>query len=63
MMTIEEPKPKDLVWVVSARRDTRELPKSVQRTFGVATPPFAKPLKGQACPGIFAAFVPSTPGG
>lgn len=54
MMAFEAPKPRDLVWVASSRRDIRELPKAVQRTFGVAlfavqsgeTPPIAKTLKG-----------------
>jgi phage-related protein len=59
-MAAEESKPKDLVWVASARRDIRELPKTVQRTFGVAlfaaqsgeTPPIAKPLKGFGGAGV-----------
>ncbi len=59
-MMVEEPKPKDLVWVASSRRDIREVPKPVQRTFGVAlfaaqsgeTPPIAKPLKGFGGAGV-----------
>jgi phage-related protein len=47
------PEPKQLVWVGSSRRDLREFPPAVRRTFGVAlfavqlgeTPPDAKPLK------------------
>jgi phage-related protein len=60
MMAVEEPKPKDLVWVASSRRDIRDLPKAVQRTFGIAlfaaqsgeTPPIAKPLKGFGGAGV-----------
>jgi phage-related protein len=48
------------VWVASSRRDIRGLPKTVQRTFGVAlfavqsgeTPPIAKPLKGFGGAGV-----------
>jgi phage-related protein len=47
-------RPKELVWVASCRKDLREFPPAVRRTFGVAlfavqlgeTPPEAKPLKG-----------------
>ena len=59
-MAVEDNKPKDLVWVASSRRDIRSLPKTVQRTFGVAlfaiqsgeTPPVAKPLKGFGGAGV-----------
>jgi phage-related protein len=51
---------KELVWMGSTRRDMRELPKSVRRSFGVAlfaaqagtTPPTAKPLKGFGGAGV-----------
>jgi len=50
----ESVNPKELVWVASSRRDLRDCPRQVRRTFGVAlfaaqlgeTPPGAKPLKG-----------------
>jgi phage-related protein len=52
--------PKQLVWVGSSRRDLREFPPAVRRTFGVAlyavqlgeTPPDAKPLKGLGGAGV-----------
>jgi phage-related protein len=51
---------KELVWMGSTRRDMRELPKGVRRSFGVAlfaaqtgeTPPIAKPLKGFGGAGV-----------
>jgi phage-related protein len=51
---MDEPAPKELVWVGSSRRDLRAFPPAVRRTFGFAlyaaqigeTPPEAKPLKG-----------------
>lgn len=57
---MDREKPKELVWIASSRRDMRELPKPVQRTFGVAlwaaqtgqTPPIAKPLKGFGGAGV-----------
>lgn len=56
----QEPKPKQLVWIASSRRDMSELPKPVRRGFGVAlfavqtgaTPPSAKPLKGFGGAGV-----------
>jgi len=47
-------RPKELVWVASSRKDLKEFPQVVRRTFGVAlfavqlgeTPPEAKPLRG-----------------
>ncbi len=47
-------KPKELVWVGSSRKEMREFPPAVRRTFGIALfaaqlgemPPEAKPLKG-----------------
>jgi phage-related protein len=46
--------PKELIWVGSSRKDMRDFPQAVRRTFGVALyaaqlgemPPEAKPLKG-----------------
>ena len=51
---------KELVWMGSTRRDMRELPKGVRRTFGVALwavrigemPPIAKALKGFGGAGV-----------
>src|SRR6201995_1930867 len=59
---MDEPEPKQLVWVGSSRRDLREFPPAVRRTFGVAlfavqlgeTPPDAKPLKGFGGAGVLA---------
>jgi len=47
---VTEAKPKALVWVGSSRRDMRDMPKEIRRSFGVAlyavqtgeTPPTAK---------------------
>ena len=47
-------RPKELVWIASSRKDLKEFPQVVRRTFGVAlfavqlgeTPPEAKPLRG-----------------
>ena len=52
--------PKELVWLASSRRDMKEMPRTVQREFGVAlfavqsgvTPPDAKPLKGFGGAGV-----------
>jgi phage-related protein len=57
---MDEPEPKPLVWVGSSRRDLREFPPAVRRTFGVAlfavqlgeTPPDVKPLKGFGGAGV-----------
>ena len=57
---MDEPEPKQLVWVGSSRRDLREFPPAVRRTFGVAlfavqlgeAPPDAKPLKGFGGAGV-----------
>jgi phage-related protein len=57
---MDEPEPKQLVWVGSSRRDLREFPPAVRRTFGVAlfavqlgeTPRDAKPLKGFGGAGV-----------
>jgi phage-related protein len=57
---MDEPEPKQLVWVGSSRRDLREFPPAVRRTFGVAlfavqlgeTPPDAEPLKGFGGAGV-----------
>jgi phage-related protein len=57
---VPETKPKALVWVVSSRRDMRDMPKEVRRSFGVAlyavqtgeTPPIAKVLKGFGGAGV-----------
>jgi phage-related protein len=51
---------KELIWIGSARRDMRALPKGVRRAFGVAlwavqtgeTPPIAKPLRGFGGAGV-----------
>lgn len=51
---MDEPEPKKLVWVGSSRKDLRDFPPPVRRTFGVAlfaaqlgeTPPETKILKG-----------------
>ena len=53
-------KPKALVWVGSSRRDMRDMPKGIRRSFGVAlyavqtgeTPPAAKVLKGFGGAGV-----------
>jgi phage-related protein len=55
-----ELEPKQLVWVGSSRRDLREFPPAVRRTFGVVlfavqlgeTPPDAKPLRGFGGAGV-----------
>lgn len=52
--------PKELVWIGSSRKDLREFPQAVRRTFGVALfaaqlgerPPEAKPLKGFGGAGV-----------
>ena len=52
--TIVSEKPKVLMGVASSRRDMKDMPRTVQRAFGVAlfgvqsdvTPPDAKPLRG-----------------
>jgi phage-related protein len=57
---MDELEPKQLVWVGSSRRDLREFPPAVRRTFGVAlfavqlgeTPADAKPLKGFGGAGV-----------
>src|ERR1700751_4069572 len=57
---MDELEPKQLVWVGSSRRDLREFPPAVRRTFGVAlfaaqlgeTPPDAKPLSGFGGAGV-----------
>lgn len=57
---MDGPEPKQLDWVGSSRRDLREFPPAVRRTFGVAlfavqlgeTPPDAKPLKGFGGAGV-----------
>ena len=57
---MDKPEPKQLVWVGSSRRDLREFPPAVRRTFGVAlfavqlgeTPPDAKPLRGFGGSGV-----------
>jgi phage-related protein len=57
---MDELEPKQLVWVGSSRRDLREFPPAVRRTFGVAlfaaqlgeTPPNAKPLRGFGGAGV-----------
>ena len=57
---MDELEPKQLVWVGSSRRDLREFPPAVRRTFGVALfaaqlgemPPDAKPLKGFGGAGV-----------
>jgi phage-related protein len=55
-----ETKPKELVWIGSSRKELREFPPAVRRTFGIAlfaaqlglTPPEAKPLKGFGGAGV-----------
>ena len=57
---MDELEPKQLVWVGSSRRDLREFPPAVRRTFGIAlfaaqlgeTPPDAKPLRGFGGAGV-----------
>ena len=57
---MDELEPKQLVWVGSSRRDLREFPPAVRRTFGVALfaaqlgemPPDAKPLRGFGGAGV-----------
>ena len=57
---MDGPEPKELIWMGSSRRDIREFPPSVRRTFGVAlfaaqlgeTPPEAKILKGFSGAGV-----------
>jgi phage-related protein len=57
---MDELDPKQIVWVGSSRRDLREFPSTVRRSFGVAlfaaqlgeTPPDAKPLKGFGAAGM-----------
>jgi phage-related protein len=57
---IEERKTKDLIWVASSRRDMRDMPRSVQRSFGLGlfavqcgvSPPDAKALKGFGGAGV-----------
>jgi len=57
---MNELEPKQLFWVGSSRRDLREFPPGVRRTFGVAlfaaqvgeTPPDAKPLRGFGGAGV-----------
>ena len=57
---MHELEPKQLVWVGSSRRDLREFPPAVRRTFGVAlfavqlgeTPSDAKPLRGFGGAGV-----------
>src|SRR5882724_13720615 len=57
---MHELEPKQLAWVGSSRRDLREFPPAVRRTFGVAlfaaqlgeTPPDAKPLRGFGGAGV-----------
>ena len=57
---MDELEPKQLIWVGSSRRDLREFPPAVRRTFGVAlfavqlgeTPPAAKPLRGFGGAGV-----------
>jgi phage-related protein len=52
-MTDDRPR-KELIWVGSSRKELREFPPPVRKTFGIAlyaaqtglTPPEAKPLKG-----------------
>jgi phage-related protein len=56
----DRPKPKPVFWVASSRRDLKEFPKSVRRTFGQALydaqtgdkHPAAKPLKGFGGAGV-----------
>jgi phage-related protein len=57
---VTEAKPKALVWMGPSRRDVRDMPKDVRRSFGVAlyavqtgeTPPIAKVLKGFGGAGV-----------
>ena len=57
---MDEPEPKELIWVGSSRRDIREFPHEIRRTFGIAlfaaqlgeTPPEAKILKGFGGAGV-----------
>lgn len=57
---MDEPVPKELVWVGSSRRNLRAFPPAVRRIFGLAlfavqlgeTPPEAKPLKGFGGAGV-----------
>ncbi len=57
---MDEPPPKELVWLGSSRKALREFPPAVRRGFGVAlfaaqvgeTPPTAKPLKGFGSAGV-----------
>jgi len=57
---MDEPEPKQLVWVGSSRRELREFPTAVRRSFGVAlfavqlgeTPLDAKPLRGFGGAGV-----------
>jgi phage-related protein len=57
---MDEPEAKELVWVGSSRKDLRDFPAPVRRTFGVAlyaaqfgeTPPEAKILKGFGGAGV-----------
>jgi len=59
-MAMDEPEPKQLVWVGSSRRELREFPTAVRRSFGVAlfavqlgeTPLDAKPLRGFGGAGV-----------
>ncbi|MGH6819394.1 MAG: type II toxin-antitoxin system RelE/ParE family toxin [Methylocella sp.] len=52
--------PKPLLWIGSSRRDMKNLPLTVRRSFGLSlfavqcgeTPPSAKPLKGFRGPGV-----------
>jgi phage-related protein len=57
---MDDPAPRELVWIGSSRRDLRNFPWTVRRTFGVAlyavqlgeTPPDAKPLRGFGGAGV-----------
>jgi phage-related protein len=57
---VSDDRPKQLIWIASARRDIQILPKSVRRTFGTALfaaqigirPPAAKVLKGFGGAGV-----------
>src|SRR5712671_5906334 len=57
---MDDPAPRELVWIGSSRRDLRKFPQMVRRTFGVAlyaaqlgeTPPEAKPLRGFGSAGV-----------
>ena len=56
----DDAKPRELVWIGSSRKELREFPPAVRRTFGVALfaaqlgekPPEAKPLKGFGGAGV-----------